>query len=474
MISLQNIALFSGATVLLDQCSFILDGKSGKNIAIVGKNGCGKSTLLKVILGEILPDKGKVSAAHEVVGYLPQQITFPPEYSLVGEYLESLLAESWLAYKIDIALQELELQPEFLLLDLHHLSGGEAVKVALVGLLLSDPTILLFDEPTNNLDQKSIAWLESFMRAFPGTIVFVSHDRALINNVCDTIWEIDHETASIRVYGGNFDMFLSERQKRREQQLQRYEAQYKEIVILEKWLVANEFHSKYRFSDLVLSQKQALENLRKNLVAKPEKDPVINTVYQEVEGKNLVVKVSVEKKVLPEKEILKGVSLAVHAHEKILITGPNGAGKTTLLNIIAGMDHDFVGTRIVAPETKIGYLQQFNHFNTRTTVLDTFLQETFVTESVGRSILANYLFTSDFITSKLISLSQGELRKLQLAIILTNKPTVLLLDEPTNHLDIFSKIVLERFIIEAKIPMVIVSHDRYFIEQIGITTELKI
>lgn len=474
MLSLQNISIYNGSIPLLEDCSINLDGHSGKKIAIVGKNGCGKSTMLKLLTGENQPDKGTVLHTNEVIGYLPQEITFPKEYSLVGEYLESLLAEPWMQYQIDIGLQQLGLPAEFLLQELGHLSGGEKVKTALAGLLLEEPTILLFDEPTNNLDMPGISWLENFIKEFPGTVVFVSHDRELINHVSQYVWEIDHEDCCLRVYGGNYEFFQVERQRRREKQLQQYEAQYKEIVALEDWLKANEFHPKYRFSDRVLSQKQALENLRKNLVKKPLAEPKISPQLASKVEKGLVAKVVVEKKTLPERDILKKVTIAIHHHEKVLVRGANGAGKTTLLNILAGIDVDFAGSRQVRPELRIGYLKQFPNLDKQKTVLENFLHATYTSESEARAILAKYLFSTEYMISKLCNVSQGELRRLDLAIILTNKPDLLLLDEPTNHLDIFSREALENFITQENIPMVLVSHDRYFTEKLQISTTLEL
>ncbi len=474
MISLQNISLYNGSNPLLHQCSIVLDGEAGKKIALVGKNGCGKSSLLKILLGEIKPDKGTVHASHEVIGYLPQTIDFPDNHTLVGEYLESLLPEPWLTYKLDIALEKVGLSQGFLIKELLHLSGGEKVKVALVGLLLEEPTLLLFDEPTNNLDAEGISFVENFIKKFPGTVLFISHDRELINNASETIWELDHETAALRIYGSSYDDFLAVRNKRREHQLQQHEAQYKQIVALENWLKANEFHPKYRFSDLVLSQKQALENLRKNLIPKPSADPRIRPARGAMVDKGLLAKVAITQKQLPERSILQNISVDVHHGEKLLICGPNGTGKTTLLNILAGHDIEFQGTRISRPDLRIGYLKQSSTLVRDKTVLDNFLYHTYTNETEARATLAKYLFPTEFMNSKLSSLSMGEIRRLDLAIILTNKPQLLLLDEPTNHLDIFSREELECFIVQEAIPMVIVSHDRYFIEKISISRQIHL
>ncbi|MBI4836742.1 MAG: ABC-F family ATP-binding cassette domain-containing protein [Candidatus Abawacabacteria bacterium] len=468
MLNLQNISLYNGSILLLDNVNLSIDGSSGKKIAIVGKNGSGKSSLLKLLTGEFVPDQGRVTKANEIIGYLPQEITFPSNYQLVGEYLESFLTESWLQYQIDIALQKLDLPDNFLLKDLALLSGGEKVKVALAALLLQSPTVLLFDEPSNNLDLAGTIWLESFIKNFTGTVIFISHDRTLINRVSGYIWELDHEEHSLYVHTGSYEDFIAQRIRRREHQLQQHEAQYKEIVLLEKWLKANEFHPKYRYSDLVLSQKQALENLRKNLVTKPQPDPQISPQLARKTDKGLVMKAIITGKTFPEKQILQNLTFSIHHQEKVLITGPNGAGKTTLLNIIAGEDKNFAGTIVMKDTIKIGYLRQFSRLPTDIPLLEIFLQHTYTTESEARAILAKYLFPSEYMSSKLGSLSFGEIRRLELAIIITNKPHLLLLDEPTNHLDTFSREAIEKFIVENTIAMLVVSHDRYFIEKVGI------
>lgn len=458
---------------LLRDISLSIDGKTDNRIAIVGKNGCGKSSFLKAIMGEIEPAAGDITIHHERIAYLPQEPQFG-EHNLVGEYLESLLAEPWHAYKIDIAMQKVGLAPDYLIADIPHLSGGERVKVALTGLLLDDPTILLMDEPTNNLDHAGISWLEGFIKEFNGSIVIVSHDRSLIKNVITEIWEIDSQLKTIHRFGGSYDQFLLERKHRFERLLTQYEREQVVIDEIKAWLKANEMNPKYRFGALVMSQKQKLEHALRDHIIKPEPDPEIVPYLLPKSEINLIVKVAINQKQFGEKIILKDTKFSVHLQEKVMIQGRNGAGKTTLLNMIAGVDNNYDGSIIIGQRVNTAYLPQHSQLSGKAGVLETFMNETLMPETQARAVLARYLFPSHFIDNVVSKLSFGERKRLELAIILTKQPQLLILDEPTNHLDIFAREMLEEFIRKQPIAMIIVSHDRYFVEKLGIDSVIEI
>ncbi len=473
MLQISNLTINYTGTDLLTNFSANLDGKSRKRIAIVGKNGSGKSSLLKSIAGLLETTPQEITINQEIIGYLPQEPDFG-EHVLVGEYLESLMAEMWHEYKVDIAMQEVGLAPEYLIAELDHLSGGEKVKVALAGLLLSEPTILLLDEPTNNLDDVGVEWLESFIRKFKGTILIVSHDRSLISHVITEIWEMDAQYKTIQKYTGNYENFLIQRAHYRQRLLAQYQREEEELEEMKAWLKANANQGKLKFSNLVASKKAAFEKALEKHISKPILDPVMKPPRLSPTTINMALKAKIRGKQIGDRILLENIEFVIRGTEKVLIQGKNGAGKTTLLNILADRDHDFDGFVEFGQKLTIGYLAQEAALPTGKNVLEAFTMITQKEESVARSILHRFLFPTDLIDNQVDTLSYGEQRRLELAIILCQDPRLLILDEPTNHLDIFSREVLEQLICEQPIPMIIVSHDRYFIDKLKVDRKVGI
>lgn len=458
---------------LFEDVCISLDSAAKKRIAIVGKNGCGKSTLLRLLNGELEPTVGSVSCSHEIIAYLQQNTVFPDESKLVGEYLESKLEEEWMTYKIEMVLDEAGFSADIALLELKNLSGGQRVRIALAELLLLEPTILLLDEPTNHLDDAGIQWLQGFIDGFKGTVAFVSHDRSFINTVANQIWEItSHRT--IEVYGNSYEDFLLERYNRYQKMLAAHEFSQREVTELEKWLKENANHPKYKFTATVAQKKKALERLEKKAPPEPVPDPRVKMKNLHPASRGTVLALKVEVKNFQERRILSGVELKITAGERVLIRGANGSGKTTLFHIMSGGDRNFHGQLTVRQGANIGYLGQFCRLDPNNTVLDEFGKKTAVEYTQRRNILASYLFPAALVENKIQSLSFGQQRRLELAILLANMPDLLLLDEPTNHLDIFLREDLERFLLEQDIAMCIVSHDTYFIDKIGVTKVLEL
>lgn len=463
---------------LFEEVNVSLDSSAKKRVAIVGKNGCGKSTLLKIIKGELEPTSGSVSSSREVVAYLPQNITFEEvvggEDLTVEKYLESKLEEDWMTYKIEMVMGEVGLSTaEIGAVNLLDLSGGQKVRIALAELLLAEPTIMLMDEPTNHLDRETTQWMKGFVKDFAGTVAFVSHDRDFINAVVDQIWEITADRR-VEVYGTNYDQFLVERFNRYEKAMQVYEYSQRERVELEQWLKENANHPKYKFTATVAQRKKALERMEKGAPPEPVADPRVRMHDLKATEKGTVLTLKIDGKSFGEREILKNVEVKIANQDRLLVVGPNGSGKTTLLNIMAGEDKDFQGVLKLRNPQKIGYLKQFCQLNPENTVIDEFGAKTELEYAMRRSILASYLFPTDLLETKIKYLSFGQQRRLELAVLLANKPDVLLLDEPTNHLDIFLREDLERFLMEQEVALVVISHDQYFIDKLGITYRLEL
>lgn len=459
--------------LLFDQADVILEGSSNKRIAIIGKNGCGKTTLLKLLKGDLTPRSGSITCNREVIGFLPQDVVFPDEDQTAGSYLTSKLAEEWMSYQIDMALEQVSLPPEILERKLGELSGGQKVRIGLVEVLLLEPTILMMDEPTNHLDRETIEWLKTFVNNFAGSVLMVSHDRDFINATADQIFEITGDR-KIEVYTMNYDKFLVERFHRYEKALQIYEYSQRERVELELWLRENANHPKYKFTATVAQKKKALERMEKGIPPEPVADPRIKMQDLENSPQGNVLTLQLKKKMFDDREILKDLELRIGSGERVLIQGPNGSGKTTLMNIIAGKDKGYDGSLRLRQPDKVGYLQQFCNLNLDSTVIEEFCAKTITDYTLSRSILASFLFPADKIDEKIKRLSFGQQRRLELAILLTNKPDLLLLDEPTNHLDIFLREDLENFLIEQSVAMVIISHDKYFVEKLGIKRVIEL
>lgn len=473
MLITQNLKYDYSGQHLFENVNVSLDSAAQKRVAIVGKNGSGKSSLIKLLVGELEPVEGTVSCSREVIGYLKQEPDFGDEEKTVAQFLESKLEEEWMTYKVEMVLDEVSLPSDIQQLQIKNLSGGQRMRIALAEVLMKEPTIILLDEPTNHLDTQSIAWLIGFLNGFKGTVAFVSHDRSFINSVANQIWEITSDR-NIEVYGVQYDQFLIERYERYLKKLAAYELGQREMKELQEWLRENANNPKYKFTATVAQRKKALERMEVKAPPEPVADPRVKMHDLHKGQDGTVLSVKIKEKNIGDKKILQNVEFKIPAGERVLIRGPNGSGKTTLMKILAGVDKDFEGQLVHKQGIKIGYLSQFTQLNPDETVINQFSAKTQIEYTLARSILSKYLFPAEFVEEKIKNLSFGQQRRLELAILLTNKPDLLLLDEPTNHLDIFLREDLESFLMQQEVAMCIISHDSYFLEKIGISNTIDL
>lgn len=441
---------------LLEDISLSLDSKKNLKIALVGQNGSGKTTLLKTLAGLEEPEAGTISSSQERILYLSQHPSFQ-ENKLAGEILEEQLEHEWEFYRIEMVLAEVGLPEKILIQEPQTLSGGEKLRLQLAILLLQEPTILLLDEPSNHLDEQGIKWLTNFIKNFKGTIILVSHHRGLLNLAVSRIWEIDTLEKSLVTYPGNYDFWRKERKRTRDQKEQRFNQLQSKAQEIQAWLTANEFHPKYRFSSYVMQQKRKLAALQDELeTLKVAKE--IHIILKEQKGKqkpSLLIKYNVTKPGLFHEQ-----SGSIKAGDRMQISGPNGSGKTTLLRILAGEDTDFVGEITTKPDTKISWLKQHCSLNLELTVEQTLTKEAQLSDTALWRLMTHF-HLKNYRHRKIKSLSGGEQKRVEMALLLQSNPDILLLDEPTNHLDIYVQEELQQFLEESSRTIIFVTHDPF-------------
>jgi ATP-binding cassette subfamily F protein 3 len=505
MLTVSNITVEFSTRVLLDDISFLLNAKD--KVALVGKNGAGKSTLLKIIAGIEQPTSGQIVKAKNVcVGYLPQHLmqtdgrTVREEAELAfvriheqqrlveqltneiseredyenADYLsliDRLTHESEILQMMGGAdymsdLEKTLLGLGFLRSDFDRqtseLSGGWRMRIELAKILLSKPDVILLDEPTNHLDIESIQWLEQFLITSPSAVILVSHDRAFINNVTNRTIEIS--LGQIYDYRANYDKYLVLRQERREQQRRAYENQQKMIEDTEEFI--ERFRYKASKSVQVQSRIKQLEKLDR-LEIDLEDTSKLNLKFPPApRSGSIPVEIENLTKLYGDKLILDQIGLIINRGEKVAFVGKNGEGKSTLVKCIMN-EVEYDGKMKIGHNVQIGYFAQ-----NQASLLDGELSvfETIDRVAVGdirlkiRDILGAFMFGGEASEKKVKVLSGGERSRLAMIKLLLEPVNLLILDEPTNHLDLQSKEVLKNAIKAFDGTVVVVSHDREFLD----------
>lgn len=441
----------------------------GDKIGIVAKNGAGKSTLLKILCGHEDADSGNVVARNGLkIGFLAQT----PDFGTATTILEAATPppgihdDQWSPE--DRARQMLT---QFRLSDvdkpIDKLSGGEAKRVALAKVLLTEPDLLILDEPTNHLDIEMIEWLENFLARQKVTLLMVTHDRYFLDKVCNKIVELDRR--QVYIYEGNYDYYLQKRQERHEQMSAEL-AKVKNLLRTElEWMrrqpQARGSKAKYRIDNFYELEKRSHVNLNEKNVSLGMKSSYIGSKIFEAHNVS---------KSFGAKKILDDWSYTFARYEKVGIVGDNGVGKSTFIKLLLNELQPDSGRFDVGETVKWGYYSQegMTDFDETKKVIDAvreIAEEVRIDDKTRLSasqFLTQFLFTPEDQQKYIYKLSGGERRRLYLATVLMRQPNFLILDEPTNDLDIVTLTVLEDFLVHFKGCVLVVSHDRFFLDRI--------
>lgn len=511
MMNIHNLSISFQGDSLFEDITFKLD--NGDRVGLIGKNGAGKSTMLKILSKELEPDSGQIATDKTLkIGFLKQDIDFDYGRTVLEEAYEAFYEIKQIEKKVDEINQQLADRIDYesetyhqLMVDVneyHHqyeilggynyqgetekilqglgfqradfnkltetFSGGWRMRIELAKLLLQNNDILLLDEPTNHLDIESIIWLEGFLNNYSGAVVIVSHDKMFLDNVTNRTIEIS--LGRIYDYPKPYSKYLVLRQELKVQQLASQKNQQKQIEQTEKLI--EKFRAKASKATMAQSLIKKLDKIDR--IEVDEDDNSVMTLKFPISitpGKVIVEAHNISKN-YGDNQVLRHIDIVVERDSKIAFVGQNGQGKSTLAKIMVG-DIKFDGHLKLGHNVQIGYFaqNQAEYLDGNKTVLDTMIDAANETNrSKVRDILGSFLFRGDEVDKYVRVLSGGERNRLALAKLLLQPFNVLIMDEPTNHLDIKSKKVLKEALIKFEGTLILVSHDRDFLQ--GLTNKV--
>ena len=510
ILSCKDICKSYGIRDVLKNITFSIN--EGDKVGIIGANGEGKSTLFKIITKELSQDSGEVFIdKNKTLGYLSQNLALNSEKNIYEEALsvfdELLNIESKLSsleikmsepydekkasyheklikdyttlqdlyshkggyvYKGEISrvLKGLGFTENDFYKSINTLSGGQKTRVALCKLLLRKPDIILLDEPTNHLDLEAISWLEDYMKNYKGTVLVISHDRFFLDSVTNNTFEVIG--GKVECYNVPYTKFIDLRKKNYETKLKAYNLQQAEIkrqeAIIEKFRSFNREKS-IRAAE---SREKVLEKMEKIEAPTHSKEASKIKFEASVKSGYDVLHIENMAKSYGDKSLFSNLNLDLKRGEKVALIGENGRGKTTLFKIIMDKVEADKGVKVLGTNVNVGYYdQEQSDLNLDKTIIDEVWDDfPNLTTSKLRSYLASFLFTGDDVFKVINTLSGGEKCRINLLKLILSKSNLLLLDEPTNHLDIISREALEDAILEYDGTLMVISHDRYFLNKV--------
>ena len=505
MLNIHNLSVSFGGEYLFENVTFRIG--AGDRVGLVGKNGAGKSTMLKLLSRDMEPDTGSIAMEKELkIGFLRQDIDFIPGRTVLDEAYQAFEEIKAVEATLDRVNKELAERTDYesesyselieKLSDLTHrfeiiggynyvgnterilqglgfkredfenltdtFSGGWRMRIELAKLLLQDNDVLLLDEPTNHLDIESIIWLENFLKSYPGAVVIISHDKMFLDNVTNRTIEIS--LGKIYDFDKPYSEYLILREELREMQLAAQKNQAKKIEETEKLI------ERFRYKATKASMAQSLIK-KLDKVERIEVDEDDNAVMNisfpvSIDPGKVVLEMEGVTKRFGDKVIFKDVDFLIERGSKIAFVGQNGQGKSTLIKAVM-KEFEYEGSIKLGHNVQIGYFaqNQADYLDGEKTLLDTMLDAATDGNRVKvRDMLGAFLFRGDDVEKKVKVLSGGERNRLALCRMLLSPINVLLMDEPTNHLDIKSKNVLKQALLNFKGTLILVSHDRDFLQ----------
>lgn len=510
VLSCNNISKAYIVDNIIENISFTIN--DNEKIGLIGLNGAGKTTLFNVLTGELDYDSGEIIIPkNKKISYLKQNTKIESDKTIFEEMLtmfEDIIAMENELRQLEIQISKFTehdedgmltslmdkytvLNEKFVELDgfsykshirgvlkglsfneddfekpINILSGGQKTRVMLAKLLLEKADILLMDEPTNHLDIGAIAWLEKYLSSFNGAVIIISHDRYFLDNIVNKIMLLDNK--NIKTYNGNYSEFMAKRKIEIEQALKKFEEYEKEVERQEEIINRLHAYGSKRNIRQAFSRQKTLDKMKKSERPNYENKKLKLRFTPKLRSGLDVLRIEDLSKSYDEKVIFSDISFNAYRGEKIGIIGPNGIGKSTLLKIIAGKIESNTGKVETGHFVNIGYYdQEQTHLNLENTVIDEIWDDNpkFNYYDI-RSLLAQFLFTGDDLFKIISDLSGGEKGRLSLLKLMLSESNFLLMDEPTNHLDIDSKEILEDALSNYDGTVLVVSHDRYFLNKL--------